>query len=220
MRRLLTYLYSSLNGAAMKTRWMSASILFPLLIGLALSSCGPIRSLLDGAQPEGTSSDPAQSFPNAVPEGFIQDALGQMQLELPEGWIRDNRLHDGAGLQLSNEAEDLYVIVLAENKETLSRYSLEDNSGFYRKLLIDSLNLAGNSSTEITQSSTRTTSINGNSVAQYEIQGEIENAKVTYLHTTVVTTARYYQVVAWTTTDQYEKHKAALQKVVKSFREI
>ncbi|MCG8365731.1 MAG: hypothetical protein MJA27_20665 [Pseudanabaenales cyanobacterium] len=186
----------------MKVRWISASILFSLIMGLSLSSCAPIQSLLSGAGPEASQSEDA-----------IQDELGQIQIELPRGWDSDERLHGGAGIQASNEEKDLYLIVLAEDKQPLSQYSLADNSNTYRDLLVQGLE-------NEEQSPTRINSINGNSAMQYEIRGEFEDAKVTYLHTTVVTDTRYYQVVAWTQTDQYARHKSELQKVIRSFREI
>ena len=194
----------------MKVRWI-ASTMFSILMGLSLSSCNQVQSL---ARRQAAQSNSAQSLTDGGSSNVIQDQLGEMQITLPDGWNQDTRLHSGAGLQASNEEEDLYVIVLAEDKETLSQYSLEDNSGFYRRLLIEGLSNLED------QSPTETTSINGNSAAQYEISGEIEDARVTYLHTTVVTDDRYYQVVAWTNTDQYANRKPELREVVMSFREM
>ncbi len=206
------YFCPSVNGAAMKTRRISASLLFPLLLGLSLSSCGPIRSLLGGS---GANGDPSASTQfTALPEGFIQDESGQMQISLPDGWIEEKKFHRSAGLQAYNEASDLYVIALAESKDVIGQFSLEVNSGFYRKLLIENLDRFED------QAQTEVTVINSNSALQYEIWGEIEGAKVTYLHTTVVTDSMYYQIVAWTHTNRYASRKSELQNVVGTFRAI
>ena len=162
--------------------------------------------------PSLSSCAPIESFLSSVDTNVLQDE--SVRISLPDGWEKDERLHDNAMIQASNVEQDLYVIVLADDQEALSQYPLEDNSETYRSLLIQGLeNVEDPARMEID-------SINGNDAVQYEIRAQIGDAKITYLHTTVLTDSRYYQVVAWTTTEQYAVHKSVLQNMVKSFREI
>ncbi|MEL6332880.1 MAG: hypothetical protein AAFQ76_09850, partial [Cyanobacteria bacterium J06626_26] len=65
---------------------------------------------------------------------------------------------------------------------------------------------------------TSMTALNGMNALQYEVQGRVDNQPVMYLHTTVEGQTNYYQVVAWTTVENYGAAKDELQTVIQSFR--
>ena len=51
-----------------------------------------------------------------------------------------------------------------------------------------------------------------------EVRGRIDNLPVVYLHTTIEGAEHYYQVVAWTSAENYPSAKGELQTVIGSFR--
>jgi hypothetical protein len=104
--------------------------------------------------------------------------------------------------------------VLAEDNVALQRYGFDDNAETYRRLLINSLqNLEGETATDVTF-------IDEDFASQREIRGQLQDGtRVVYLHTTVLTENRYYQIVGWTTPEQYSFSRTELQTITESFRE-
>lgn len=140
-----------------------------------------------------------------------------IELTLPSTWEEDLRLHDSAELQASDPNQQLFIVVVAEDDESLLRFGLAENAERYRKLLISKLQADGRF---VSQSATDVAFIGDNFANQYEIRGAVQdNTPVVYLHTTVVSEQRYYQIVAWTTEDQYAFYQSDLQTITDSFRE-
>lgn len=139
-----------------------------------------------------------------------------IQITLPDSWIDTSRLHGSAELQAANLDRQLYLVVVAENTEELTRLGLKENAAKYRDLLIaDMESLNSEFSTDVAFVGT-----DDYFADQYEIRGQAgDGTPVVYLHTTVLVEGTYYQVVAWTTPDQYQFYRSELRTIVDTFRE-
>ncbi len=206
----------------MKRPW-TFQILLPLvmLILLAVSCDRILRTLRNN--PEGVTIQPVdeatptnQQSANLTNNGtVIVDDETNIQITLPESWVEETSLHDSAELQAADADNELYVIVVAEDSPALMRFGLPENAERYRTLLKAQMaTYEGESPTEVAF-------INDDFASQYEIRGSLEgDIPVVYLHTTVVTQQRYYQIVAWTSPQQYDAYRSELQTITETFQEI
>ncbi|NEP62734.1 MAG: hypothetical protein F6K31_38420 [Symploca sp. SIO2G7] len=137
-----------------------------------------------------------------------------VQITVPEGWVNVRKsLRPGADLYVAHEDRSMYVLVLADQKRSeIGGFGLADNASQYLSYLDWGLE------DEQPEQVTSLTSLNGLNAQQYEVRGEIDSSPVVYLHTTVEGENHYYQVVAWTTADNYAAAKGELQTVIGSFR--
>lgn len=138
-----------------------------------------------------------------------------IQMTFPSSWSPTSDLHESAELQAADLDNQLYLIVVAEESPALRRLGLRDNAENYRQLLHSQLAVyEGENPTEVAF-------IDDEFASQYEIRGRLaDDTPVVYLHTTVVTQARYYQIVAWAPPEQYEAYRSELQNITVTFREI
>lgn len=146
----------------------------------------------------------------------LENSQARVQVRLPQGWqiAPSNVLHDNAELYAYNAREEIYFLVLGENTDSVNFFSLDDNAKEYRRLLTSSFE--GPAQEEATQ----LTSINDLPAVQYVVRGRLNGTPVVYLHTTVATTDRYYQVVTWTSEDRYNQNRTEMQTLTSSFRKM
>lgn len=137
-----------------------------------------------------------------------------VQLTLPRGWVDvREKLRPDADLYVAREDRSMYVLVLTDQKRSeIGAFDLADNAAQYLSYLDWGL------VDEQPEVPTPLTSLNGLNARQYEVRGQIDNLPVVYLHTTIEGEMHYYQVVAWTTAENYEAAKGELQTVIGSFR--
>ena len=191
----------------------------PLLaIAMGLSGCNGLLQQLGwrpgNSQAENGDRIGTQSL-NTTDEGnLLTNEEAGIQITLPPSWQDDPRLHPSAELQASDPDNGLYLVVLAEDNAGLRRYSFDENAETYRNLLINGLQaFSGETATDVAF-------IDENFAAQREIRGEVaDGTPVVYLHTTVSTETRYYQIVAWSTPEQYNFSRTELQTITESFQE-
>ncbi len=186
-----------------------------ILTPLALGGCFGNRSV---SETPGTDTPPpaVTQAPNSSPQpanNVLVSSDGQSQVTLPEGWLSDRELHESAEIQASQRGQEMYLIVLSENKEDFQDLTLEQHSEITRQLLVESL-----SDSQVTGPS-EVTEIGEKPAIQYEIRGSVEGVNVAYLHTTVETADRYHQILAWTLPSNFSRSEAQLQAIVQSFRE-
>ncbi|MDA0268722.1 MAG: hypothetical protein O2890_13715 [Cyanobacteria bacterium] len=189
-----------------------------LVLTAGLSGCNGLRWLMGfgGSDPQTENGEPTSSQVLTTTDNvstLSNEAVG-IQVTLPSSWQEDTRLHPSAELQASDPANQLYLVVVAEDEAALNRFGIKENAEKYRTLLIGKLNRSDG------QTATDVAFIGSDFATQYEIRGLLAaESPVVYLHTTVLTKNRYYQVVAWTTPDQYQFYKTELQTITESFRE-
>jgi hypothetical protein len=159
-------------------------------------------------------SIPAANLPTPAPQFVtITGADGKSEITVPGGWSAETDLNKEAQIQVSDRQRKLFLIVLAENKSGLKDMTRQKHSEVTRNLLSKNLNQAKVSGpTEVTQ-------VNGNPALQYTINGSLNNISVEFLHTTVETSTRFIQLLAWTPPSTFQQSEVELQKIVQSFRE-
>ncbi|MBX2865800.1 MAG: hypothetical protein KTR27_19790 [Leptolyngbyaceae cyanobacterium MAG.088] len=144
---------------------------------------------------------------------LLTNEESDVQLTLPAGWVDVQTLRPDADLYVAHEDRTKYVLVLADPKRSeVGTFSLSDNAVSYLSFLDRGL------TQERPEKATDMTSLNGLKAVQYEVRGRVDNLPVVYLHTTVEGQTNYYQVVAWTTAEEYAAVKTELQDVIESFR--
>ena len=144
----------------------------------------------------------------------LKSADGKFQLTVPAGWREDSSLNDKAEIRAANPQQEMYVVVITEQKADFTDETTLDH---YTELTLESMkaNLASPDSTPAVP-----VRINGNPGQQYLIQGAIKNVKLSYLVTTVETTAHFHQIITWTLFSRASKNQTTLQKLTETFRPI
>ena len=137
---------------------------------------------------------------------------GSFQLTVPAGWRENATLNEQAEIKAANPLEEMYVIVITEQKLD---FNAEMNLDQYTNIIRDSMmsKLASPDS-----SPPLPLKINGNDARQYEIQGEVKNVKLAYVVTTVETAAHFHQIITWTLRSRIDKNQTTLQQVAQTFR--
>ncbi len=135
------------------------------------------------------------------------------RIEVPEGWMKQANLHEDAEIQLFNPQKDLYLIVLSESKMDFDNIGYEEHSGMTRKSLLHNLTNGKEVGDPIKLD------INGMPALQYEITGSVNKLRVVYLHTTVDGKKTFHQIIAWCLPSNFQKYRAELETVIKSFKE-
>ena len=180
-----------------------------LLLSLALSSCNFRRNPQDII--DAVDNISVETLTDN--QKLIENSAKGLRITVPSSWTKVETLRPDADLYAADETEGLYVLVLADNKDSLvGQFSLEDNSSQYRRILARQLDSYDS------QVATDLTSVNGQEAIQYEIRGEIEDTPIVYLHTTIRGDSNYYQVIGWTRADQYDTQQTTLQGVIASFK--
>ncbi len=212
----------------MKRPW-TFQILFPLVMLILLAvACDRILHNLRNNPEEATLQPVEETSPNASGtrtqssnttnngnSTILLDSETGIEITLPASWSEDRRLNASAELQAADAANSLFLIVVAEDSPALMRLGLQENAARYRALLKDQMAVFES------ENPTEVAFIGDDFATQYEIRGSLaEGTPVVYLHTTVVTQQRYYQIVGWATPQQYETYRSELQTITETFREI
>lgn len=188
-----------------------------ILLSSLLGGCSFMEDLLGISEPvEIDSVDPDSGIRSSGDDSLnlgLRSDEGDIQLSPPLNWQQTEGLHRNADLQLARPAEDLYTLVLAEDKNNLDKFTLENNATTYRRLLIGGLDQF------IEETPTEVDLVNSNNAVQYVIEGIYDEVPITYLHTTVATQRAYYQIISWTQADQFDQHVDEFQQIANSFRE-
>ncbi len=139
---------------------------------------------------------------------------GCCQITVPGTWRTDNSLNEQATLQASNRSGELYVAVIRESK---GDYGKTANLDFLTNLLREHMRKTVSDSV-LTEPIAVT--IGGYPAKQFEVSGEVENIKVSYLYSVVDTPQNFYQVITWTLTSRMENNRPKLLEVINSFKEV
>jgi hypothetical protein len=122
-------------------------------------------------------------------------------------------LNDAAEIQVGNETEDAYLIVLNESKDDLFAWNLERHSRVTLGQLL--MNVANP-----TVVGPKALTIAGSPAVQYEIRGAAENRNLVYIHTTVDGPKHFSQIIAWTVPSKAEQALPHLRRTILTFREV
>ncbi|HEY7545971.1 MAG TPA: hypothetical protein VID27_13855 [Blastocatellia bacterium] len=177
------------------------NLITPVLISLLMVSCVPPGALKKmGEDSSGASK-------------ILKSKDGGSQITIPASWKEDLALHDKAVLQASDRQNEVYVVVLADNKTDFDNITVEKYSELTRSAMMQ-----GIASPQMGTPSSLT--INGYPAIQCEIRGTVDNIKIAYLHVAAETPEHFYQILTWTLPSRFEKNRAQLEEVARSFKEI
>lgn len=139
---------------------------------------------------------------------------GLFQLTASPSWQVEYDLNDGADVQMSNSADEEYVIVFDEpTTDFADDATLED----YYELVSEDFSASIN---EAVIGVVKDIYINTYPAKQVEVSGVTESkVKISYIITVVETPGYFHQIWAWTTTGNYPTVKADLLNLTNTFTE-
>lgn len=180
---------------------------------VALMGCGS----MDVENPTVEPLDARSS--QRVERGWRGERLSSQEsnarLELPRGWqpVSDNDLHPDAELQAYHPNQEIYCIVVGEDRATVANSGdLNQQAQIYLQILKSGLDriLSQENTTGVAR-------VNGLEAVQYDLSGTVFGADVAYLHTTVAANDRYYQVVAWTPNNRFPENVDDMKAIIQNF---
>ena len=132
-------------------------------------------------------------------------------ISTPSSWTSEPELNDNAAIHVCNAQQEKYVIVIADDKERLdSDMTLSDYTGIIKEDIMAQI-------TNATATDIKNNSLNGNKTQYYEISGEIDDLKITYLCMNIESADKFYQILGWTLTPKFEENKSEILDVMNSF---
>ena len=148
---------------------------------------------------------------NQTSEKVVKSIDGQVQVIVPSGWTELSELHGDTILKVGNVWDELFLIVILENKRDFISINLDNYSQIAIETLISGLGAAE-------KSQPLELLIRNNRAIQYEIRATVEDMNVVYLHTSVEDSQNYYQVIGWTSSSQFYNKESVLQDITQSFQ--
>lgn len=145
-------------------------------------------------------------------ERVVRSTDDRLQISVPADWTAQD-LNEAAEIQVGNEEENAFLIVLIELKEDLFGWNLDRHSHVTLGTL-----LAGVDLPKI--SGPKPIKVAGFPAVQYEIRGASGGSNIVYLHTTVETPQLFAQVLAWTVPSQEAATRKQLEKAILSLRPV
>jgi hypothetical protein len=150
--------------------------------------------------------------PSQTPPAKVVVATdGNSQLTVSGGWEVVDNLNKAADLQAKNQNEEIYAIVITENKEDFINFSKYADLCYSKFLkIMESPDVVG--PTQLT--------INGKSAIQYKVSGTVKAINVVYLYTLIEGNEYFDQLIVWTLHSKFDTNETKMQNVIQSFQEI
>ena len=133
------------------------------------------------------------------------------QITVPSHW-EVLELNDAAEIEVGNEKDEAYLIVLNELKDDLYGWNLDKHSRVTLGSLLGGLTFP-------TVTGPKSITVNGSPAVQYEIRGAAEGRNIVYIHTTVDGPKYFSQILAWTLASKADAVKPQLMKAIGTFKE-
>jgi hypothetical protein len=172
------------------------------LLTLALVSFGGCQKMADAL---------------SVPPQKLKSTDGILEITVPGTWTDDStperKLNDQAVLQASHRRNELYVIVLTEDKADLADMDLKKFSEITRGTQLQSMSNG-------VEEGPKPRTINGLPAIEYTLKGTVDKANVVMKHISIDGAKRYHQVLVWTLKSKWDSEKASLDAVVESLKEV
>ena len=184
-----------------------------LILTFAFSGCGEAnnitKSIADGIKKGFNIPDKNQESIK-----IIKDTDNKYQLSVPSSWKEDNELNKLAILQVSNRVQEKYVMVIREEKDSFSN---DANIDDYASLVKEGL---GQSVQNIQISKDENITINGKPAKYFEVQGEVEKLKISYIFIITEDSGNFFQIIGWTLVPRFEANKQEIRTVMESFQQV
>ncbi|MGB6015855.1 MAG: hypothetical protein WBG32_14085, partial [Nodosilinea sp.] len=175
------------------------------LVALGLAGCSTLGL---SRSPEESDEMGNQYVNRGFRGNLLVSRMKPVQMRLQNGWqaAPSGTLHPTADLEAYNPDQDMFVVVLGENRAAVAPGNLEDQASNYLQIL-----KGGFSQITANQARTGVERVSSFPAVQYEVSGEVAQRSVAYLHTTVEMGEEYYQVVVWTPNDLRTANADAMQ---------
>jgi hypothetical protein len=143
-------------------------------------------------------------------------------LDIPANLSETKDLNDDADLQYNNLFEELYVIVIKEDKKDLIMqlgpdFEFPGNIEGYMELLKTNM---GETLKSVDFSKVHTHQINGMKAKTFVFEAKVENNDIYYEFGIFEGKNKYYQVMTWTLLDKKTEHSPKMRKMINSFKEL
>ncbi len=138
---------------------------------------------------------------------------GGSQITIPASWKEETTLNMEAVLQASDAVNEMYVVVLENSKQDFEDMRVEKYSELTRATLMERI-------TSPQMGTPSSLIINGYPAIQCEIRGTVQNVRIAYLHVAAESPNHFYQILTWTLPSRFDKNRAQLEEVTRSFKEI
>lgn len=135
-----------------------------------------------------------------------------ISLTTPTDWKGERRLNPAAAIGVANIRDNLYAVVLRENKLP---FGSDFNLLRYSELITQGLK----KSTQdfYVQQASRQLSINGIAAQQAALAAKVDGINIIYVITTLETNEHFYVIYAWTLASRFPEQQALLKQVSESF---
>ena len=145
---------------------------------------------------------------------IIKSSDSRIQLTVPGGWSEQKKLNESAVLQAANPFQEMYVVVIEENKrDYVEHATLEEYTSLVRNRMISAVK-------DPQTTDPVSLVVSGHPAMEYLLDGSVEKIKVKYICTAVETPNHFYQIVTWTLPSLFQKNEARLREVTQSFKEL
>lgn len=199
---------AGVTGAGQRMR----PVLVAGLVALGLAGCSTLGL---SRSPEGTGEMSNQYVDSGFRGDMLVSRMKPVQIRLPNGWSAapTGTLHNNADLEAYNLDENMFLVVLGENREAVGPGNIEEQANVYLQIL-----KGGFSQVLANQARTGVERVSSFPAVQYEVRGNVSEQAVAYLHTTIEMGEEYYQVVVWTPDDLRMANADAMRAIVEEFR--
>ncbi len=126
-------------------------------------------------------------------------------------------LHKDASIQYQNPEKEVYAIVIDERKKLMADYDLDYDLDLYYKNIASQAFIESIKNGKISPPGRQ--EIDGHKALITEITGNINGTDVYYRMGIIETPYAFYQLLAWTRTENKEKYMADMIKMIESFKE-
>jgi hypothetical protein len=135
---------------------------------------------------------------------------GKIKVTVPGTWTKLPELNKQATLQVGDESNQMYLIVITDAKADLDNFTLEKHHQLTRDRMLQKMTNA--SATEPVP-----LTIDGHPALQDELSGTENNPNVVFLHTTVDDGDHLQQILAWTLKSRWQEYNPVLRELTGTF---
>lgn len=136
----------------------------------------------------------------------------RISLTTPSSWKGERRLNPEAAIGVANVRENVYAVVLRENK---TDFDESINLQRYSELIAQGLE--GSTTDFYSHEPARELMIGGFPARQTALAATVDGIKIIYVITCVDSGEHFYVIYAWTLASQFEAQNILLKKVSESF---
>ena len=145
----------------------------------------------------------------------VQSTDGISEIDVPSNWTVRTSLNDEADIQVGDKSDTEFLIVISEPKDDFSAdFTLER----YADTVLGAMKTGG-TVTDMTVGAAKKLEIDSRKAIQYEIDGTLKFAKISYVITFVEGKKTMHQILVWAQKSRMASKKSEFLKMTESFRE-